>query len=137
LITAPDNIAELFLARRLIKETELFWPNLIKNDATGSCLDDVRVGIAKTGLPRAIRVLEQNPIMRFDRTLQHCEFHFGRVRKKWQMMSILLWHPWVLRYVITTKRDVLTRRCDRFATRRRKNIVGREHQHTRFQLRFD
>src|ERR1043166_2999298 len=38
LITAPDNIAELFLARRLVNETEFFWPNLIKNDATGSCL---------------------------------------------------------------------------------------------------
>ena len=118
LITAPDNIAELFLARRLVKKTEFFWPNLVENDATGSCLDNAHVGIAKSGLPPAIRVFKQNPVMRFDGTFDHCEFHFERVCKKRQMMSVLLWRPWVLRYVIATKRDVLTRRCDWFAARR-------------------
>ena len=137
LITPPDDIAELFLARRLVKETEFFWPNLIENDATGSCLDNAHVGIAKTGLAPAVRIFEENPVMRFDGALDHCEFHFERVRKKRQMMSVLLWCPRILRYVIATKGDVLTRGCDRFATRRGENIVGREHQHTCFQLRLD
>src|SRR5439155_571259 len=83
----------------------------------GSCLDNAHVGIAKSGLPPAIRVFKQNPVMRFDGTFDHCEFHFERVCKKRQMMSVLLWRPWVLRYVIATKRDVLTRRCDWFAAR--------------------
>src|SRR6185437_9045611 len=74
LITAPDDIAELFLARRLIKETEFFWPNLIENDATGSRLDDAHVGIAEAGLAAAIRVFEQNPVMRFDGAFDHCKF---------------------------------------------------------------
>src|SRR6202040_2486850 len=39
LITAPDDVAKLFLARRFIEEAKFLRPNLIENDATGCCLD--------------------------------------------------------------------------------------------------
>ena len=81
LIAAPNDVAELFLARCFVEETKFFRPNLIKNDATGCCLEYVAVGISKRSLPPAIGVLEQNPIMRFDRAFDHREFDFGRVRK--------------------------------------------------------
>src|SRR4029453_13273094 len=38
LIAAPNDVAELFLARWLVEETKFFRPNLIENDATGGCL---------------------------------------------------------------------------------------------------
>src|SRR5262245_21859858 len=53
------------------------------------------------------------------------------------MMPILLWRPRILSYVIATEGDVLTRRSDRFTARWRENVVRREHQHARFQLRLD
>src|SRR5262245_11063666 len=53
------------------------------------------------------------------------------------MLSILLLYPRILSYVIATQGYVLTWRGDRPAARRRENIVGREHQHACFQLRFD
>src|SRR6476620_5464110 len=53
------------------------------------------------------------------------------------MTSILLRRSRILSYVIATEGYVLTWRGDRPTTRRRENIVGREHQHARFQLGFD
>src|SRR4029077_19317494 len=61
LIAAPNNVAELFLARWFVEETKFFWPNLIEDDATGGCLEYRGVGISKAGLPPAIGVLEQYP----------------------------------------------------------------------------
>src|SRR5437773_5194818 len=81
LIAAPDNIAELFLARRFIEETKFLRPNLIENDTTGSCLDHAGIRIPKAGLASAVRVLEQNPVMRFDGAFDHCEFHLERLCK--------------------------------------------------------
>ena len=78
LIAAPNDVAELFLARWFVEETKFFRPNLTKNDAPGSCLDNVDVGISKNSLMPAIGVLEQNPIMRFDRAFGHREFDFGQ-----------------------------------------------------------
>src|SRR5689334_16455067 len=52
------------------------------------------------------------------------------------MTSILLRRSGILSYVIATEGDVLTWCGDRFATRWGKNIVGREHEHARFQLRL-
>src|SRR6266545_3418883 len=81
LIAAPNDVAELFLARWFIEETKFFRPNLIENDAPGGCLDNADIGISKNSLTPAIGVLEQNPIMRFDRAFDHREFDFGSVRK--------------------------------------------------------
>ena len=53
------------------------------------------------------------------------------------MTPILLRCPRILRYIIATQGYVLTWRGDRFAARRRENIVRCEHQHSRFQLRLD
>src|SRR5918996_4871187 len=53
------------------------------------------------------------------------------------MLPILLRQPRILSYVVATERYVLTWRGDRFTARWRENIIRREHQHARFQLRFD
>src|SRR5215510_3361184 len=53
------------------------------------------------------------------------------------MTTILLRRPGILSDVIATQGYVLTWRGDRPTARRRENIVRREHQHPRFQLRFD
>ena len=58
LIAAPNDVAELFLARWFIEETKFFRPNLIENHATGSCLDYGGVGISKVSLPPAVGVLK-------------------------------------------------------------------------------
>src|SRR5262249_18953126 len=73
LIAAPNDVAELFLARRLIKEAKFFWPNLIENDTASGRLDHGGIRISKAGLPSAIRILKQNSVMRFDRAFDHCE----------------------------------------------------------------
>src|SRR5262245_22992364 len=127
LIAAPNDVAELFLARWFVEETKFRRPNLIENDATGSCLKYGGVGISKASLPPAIRVLKQDPIMRFDRTFDHREFHFEGVREQRQMLAVLLRHPRILSYIIATQGNILTWRGDRFTARRRENIVRREH----------
>src|SRR5262245_14356242 len=53
------------------------------------------------------------------------------------MTSILLQQSRILGYVIATQGDVLTWGGDRSTTRGRENVVRREHQHARFQLRLD
>src|SRR5262249_26126770 len=58
LIAAPNNVAELFLACCFIEETKFFRPNLIKNDATSSCLDYGGIGVAKVCLSSAIGILK-------------------------------------------------------------------------------
>src|SRR6266542_5324550 len=47
LIAAPNDVAELLLARWFVDETKCFRPNLIKDDATGSCLNNVDIRISK------------------------------------------------------------------------------------------
>src|SRR4051794_2427184 len=53
------------------------------------------------------------------------------------MTPILLRRSRILSYVIATQGDVLAWRGNRFTARWRENIVRREHQHARFQLRLD
>src|SRR6266576_4334082 len=54
LIATPNDVAELFLARWFVEETKFLRPNLIKDDAPGSCLDNVDIRIAKNSLLPAI-----------------------------------------------------------------------------------
>src|SRR5439155_10169965 len=74
LIAAPNDVAELLLARWFVEETKFFRLNLIKDDAPVSFLDHRGVWISKVSLSPAIGVLEQNPIMRFNRAFDHREF---------------------------------------------------------------
>src|ERR1051325_5393389 len=53
------------------------------------------------------------------------------------MATIFLWRPRILRDVIAAQGDVLAWRGDRLTARRRENIIRGEHQHPRFQLRFN
>src|SRR5436190_8314456 len=69
LIAAPNDVAELFLARCFIEETKFFRPNLIENDAPGGCLDYTGVGISKISSPPAAGVFTKTPINRFDLAL--------------------------------------------------------------------
>src|SRR4029077_19216947 len=52
------------------------------------------------------------------------------------MTPILFRRSRILSYVIATQGDVLTWRGDRFTARWRENIVRREHEHARLQLRL-
>src|SRR5215469_7779285 len=81
LITTPNDLAKLFLACWLIEETKFLRPDLIENDATGSRFNHARIRIPKTGLPSAIRVFKQNPVMVFDRVFDHCKFYFESLPK--------------------------------------------------------
>src|SRR5215813_7947177 len=51
LIAAPNDVAQLFLARWFVEKTKFFRPNLIKNNAPSSCLEYSGVGISKVSLP--------------------------------------------------------------------------------------
>ena len=52
-------------------------------------------------------------------------------------MAILFRRARILRHVVATERDVLRWRRDWFTARWRENVVRRQHQHARFQLRLD
>ena len=67
------------------------------------------------------------------------ELDFSRVRKERQPRfgGSSGGTPRILREIITAERNVLRRSRDRFAARRRKDVVRREHEHARFHLRFD
>src|SRR5207302_1020334 len=78
----PDNIAELFLAPRLIKEPDVLRPNLIEEHAAGRGLDHARILVAVNSIATKIGILESNPVVRSNRAFRHCEFDLNRVRKQ-------------------------------------------------------
>src|SRR5215831_10758105 len=51
LIATPNDVAQLLLARWFVEKTKFLWPNLIENNAPGSCLEYRGVGISKVSLP--------------------------------------------------------------------------------------
>ena len=139
LIAAPDDVAELLLARGLVEEAESVGPDLVEDDAARGRFDDARFRVAVDRLLAEIRILQANPIVRFDRSIRHRELDFGRVIEERQARfgRGSRGAARILRKVITTERDVLRRRGDRLAARGREDVVRREHEHARFHLRLD
>ena len=80
-VTTPDDIAQLFLARGPIEKADVLRPNLIEDDAAGSGLNHARGLVAINGIPAEIGILESNPVVRFDRAFRHREFDFDRIGK--------------------------------------------------------
>ena len=115
LIAAPNDVAQLFLAGGSIKETELFRPNLIEDDAARGCLEDFYVGLSENCLAAEIRILETDAIVCFDRAFGHGEFYFDWLGEERQMAVLFHHSARILRHVIAAERDVLRRRRDRFA----------------------
>ena len=81
LVTTPDNVAQLLLARSPIEKADVLWPNLIEEDAAGGGFDYPQAFVAINGIAAEIGVLESNAVMRFDRTFRHCEFDLDRIGK--------------------------------------------------------
>src|SRR5207248_3559718 len=114
LIAAPNDVAELFLARGSVKETEFLRPNLIENNASRRCLDHFDIGLSENCLLTEVRILETDAIVCFDRAVRHREFHFDWLGEERQM-SVLFRAARILRHVIAAERDVLRGRRDRLA----------------------
>ena len=128
----------MFLASRLVEETELLRPDLVKNNATRGGFDHALGRITVNGLQINIRVLEPDTIVRFHGAIRHRKFHFRGVGKQRQPCFNCRAGraPWVLGEIVTAERNVLGRRGDRLSARGRKNVVRRQHEHTRFHLGF-
>ena len=138
LVTTPDNIAKLFLARCLVEKSQLFRPNLVEDDTARCGLDDLCLGISKGRLLAVIGILDPDAIVRPNTSLGHGKFHFGRIRKKRKTSVAVTSYGTsrILCQIITAERDVLGRRRDRLATRWREDVIRSEHEHTGFHLRF-
>ncbi len=140
LVAVPNQFAELRFAHLAIGETELFRPDFAKNHAADRGLDHFAFSIAKNGLGSHVGIGEQNAIVRADHAVhvseqglllgaKQFEAHFGGAR----MGDFAR----IRRQIIAAQRNILRGRHDRLAARRAENIVGREHEHARFHLRFD
>src|SRR4029077_8539651 len=84
LVAAPDNVAQLLLARSPIEKANVLWPNLIEEDAAGGGFDYPHAFVAINGIAAEIWVLESNAVMRFDGVLRHREFNLDRIGKQRQ-----------------------------------------------------
>ena len=84
LVAAPDDVAELLLARSLVEETEFFGQISLKMTRPAVVSMTRRVRVAVNRLLAEIRILEANPVVRFDRAIRHRELDFGRVGEERQ-----------------------------------------------------
>jgi hypothetical protein len=81
LVTAPNDVAQLFLARSLVEESKLLRPNFIEDDTARRGLDNFGLSISVDRLPARIRVLNPDTVVRMDTSFCHGKFHFGRIGK--------------------------------------------------------
>src|SRR5437667_12755453 len=58
LVTTPDDVAQLFFRCRLVEESKLLGPNLVKHHASSRGLDGLRSGVSINRLPSQIGVLK-------------------------------------------------------------------------------
>ena len=139
LIATPDDVAELLLARGLVEESELHRPDGVEDDTARGRFDHAIGRVSVNGFQADVRVLVANPVVGFHFAVRHGELDFRRVRKQRQprFRRGTRGAPRILRQVITTERDVLRRRRDRFPARGREDVIRREHEHARFHLRLD
>src|SRR5207248_2410571 len=107
-VATPDNIAELFLARSLIKEPDVLWPNLIEEHAAGRGLDHARVLVAVNSIATKIGILVSNPVVRSNRSFRHRKFDLNGVRKQWESCVAIAGRSpsRILSEIITAERDV-------------------------------
>ena len=81
LITAPNNVAQLLLARCLVEKSQLLRPNLIEDDPARRGLDDFCLGVSVGRLLAVIGILDPNAVVCPDASFGHGKFHFGRIGK--------------------------------------------------------
>src|SRR5262249_45483200 len=134
LVTAPDNIAELLFAGRLIEKSKLTGPNLIENDATRRGLDGFGFSIPVNGFSPKIPVSNPDSVVGANAALGHGKFYFGRIAKEREPLAVFTCTARILGKIITPESDVLRRRGNRLAAGRRENVIRSEHQHARFHL---
>ena len=115
MVTAPDNIAELFFAGRLIEKSKLSGPNLIEDHTPRRGLDNFGFGIAVDGFSPKIWILNPDAVVRVNAVLCHGKLYFGCIGKEREALAIFTLAARVLGEVITTQGDVLRRRGDGFA----------------------
>src|SRR6266498_3102412 len=81
LVTAPNDVTELFLARSLVEKSKLLRPNFIEDDTARSGLDNFGLSISVDRLPARIRVLNPDTVVCMNTAFCHGKFQFGRIGK--------------------------------------------------------
>ena len=140
LITAPDDVGKLLLGDRVVEKAEFVRPDFIETDATGSRHEDLALTVSVDAAGGAeIRVPHADRIVHVDGFARHGELNLGRIREKGQVtldLGVAQRDLAAIGEEVGTKRNVLRRRRDGLAARGSEDVVRREHEHARLQLRL-
>src|ERR1017187_8500865 len=138
LVAFPNQITEVRLLHRFVVEAEFGGPDFAEQHAADGGLNDLFVGVAKSGLFAEIRIRQPDAVVRFHAVIAVGVNDFFLRAEQRQVARIR--RRSLARFsgdVITAERNILRRRDDRLARGRRENIIRRHHQQARFQLRLD
>ena len=138
LVAFPNQITEVGLLYRLVVETQLIRPDFTEQDAANGRINYLLVGVAKNSFTAEIRVQQTDAVVRLQGTITvgKDRLDLGAEQRK----RLQIGRQRFARLgsdVIATQRNILGGGDDRFAGRRRKDVIGRHHQQTRFQLGLD
>src|SRR5206468_12777281 len=139
LVTTPDYVAQLLLARGPIEKTNVLRPNLIEEDPASGGLDHPYGLVAINGIAPEIGIFESNAIMRFDRVFRHRELDLDCIREQWQSRLAITARGTSrpLREVITADGEALPRGGGELASGGGEKDIARQHDHPFFQRRLD
>ena len=140
-IRLVDEITQLALAGREIRETQFVRPNLAEHHAPSRGLDHRLFGIAVHGLLAAIGIGQENARVVVQVFLVQREKHLVLAREHRHTFFFFL-RLFVGQFarvggeIVTAQGDVLRGRHDRLAAGRAENVVCRDHQQPRLHLRL-
>ena len=134
-VDGVDHVRDFALGHQLVDDFEgddrTLRQHLTQHDATRRGVIDLlrRLAIRTDAVP-AIPDLG----MQRDRLLRQRMLDLGDVAEHLALPRLVVAHQ---REIIETEHDILRRHDDRLTVGRMQDVVGRHHQHARFQLRFE
>src|SRR6266540_1588052 len=89
LITTPDDVAQLLLARGFVEKSKLLGPNLIEDDTACGSFDHSGFCVSVDCLLTEVGVLNPDAVVCVNASFCHRKFHFGCIGEEWEPLAIL------------------------------------------------
>jgi len=133
------------LLQQAVDVRHLLRQRLIEDDAPDGRVDDLVGDGLHLGVQHVLIVAGRRQILQIAGEAQpdrRQRLELARFEREHHVVGVAERAPFALRarlrlrQVVTAEDDVLRRNRDRRAVRRRQDVVAREHQHRRFDLRF-
>src|SRR6185436_2711426 len=144
-IAALHELLQALLLQQAVHVRHLRGNLLIQNHAADRRVDDLLVDLLDFRAQHVLIVARGGQVLQIARVAQadrRQRLHFARFERQHDVVRVAeraafaLRAALGLRQVVAAEHDVLRRNRDRGAVRRRQDVVARQHQHRRFDLRF-